>query len=68
MVKQVALVTGASRGIGNAIAMMLGQAGATVIGTATKEEGALKITEDLKAKGLKGFGIAMIEDTKFISS
>lgn len=62
---KIALVTGATRGIGQAIAMTLGHAGATIVGTATKAEGALKITEALKAKGLKGFGIVMdIADAK----
>ena len=44
---QVALVTGASRGIGAAIANALAQAGATVIGTATSEKGAAEIGERL---------------------
>lgn len=56
---RLALVTGATRGIGNAIALSLAEAGATVVGTATKEEGAEKISADLKAKGFKGFGIVM---------
>jgi len=42
---QVALVTGASRGIGNAIALALGGAGARIIGTATSPEGAKRIGE-----------------------
>jgi 3-oxoacyl-[acyl-carrier protein] reductase len=53
---QVALVTGASRGIGRAIALALGQAGATVVGTATTESGAEGISAALAAAGVKGEG------------
>lgn len=53
---EVALVTGASRGIGRAILLALGRAGATVIGTATSEAGAQAITEAIQAEGLKGEG------------
>jgi len=53
---EIALVTGASRGIGKAIAHTLGQAGATVIGTATSEKGAAAIAEGLREAGIKGDG------------
>jgi len=53
---QIALVTGASRGIGRAIAEVLGQRGATVIGTATTVQGAQAIGEILAAAGIKGAG------------
>ena len=56
---KVALVTGASRGIGRAIAVSLGQMGATVIGTATTESGAGKITAGLQEAGVKGRGMAL---------
>lgn len=56
---QVALVTGASRGIGAAIAQTLGKQGAIVIGTATSETGAEKITNALAEAGIKGKGIAL---------
>ncbi len=56
---KVALVTGASRGIGRAIALSLGKAGATVIGTATTESGAAKISETFKAEGVSGQGMAL---------
>lgn len=56
---EIALVTGASRGIGLAIAMELGRHGATVIGTATSNDGASKISEALKAQGIKGQGLVL---------
>jgi 3-oxoacyl-[acyl-carrier protein] reductase len=52
----VALITGASRGIGHAIALALGGAGARVIGTATSAAGAEKFTADLTAHGARGRG------------
>ncbi|MFZ3087101.1 MAG: 3-oxoacyl-ACP reductase FabG [Methylotenera sp.] len=56
---QIALITGASRGIGAAIAIELGKQGATVIGTATSESGASSITDTLAASGIKGEGLAL---------
>ncbi len=53
---EVALVTGATRGIGKAIALALGAQGATVIGTATSESGASTISAYLKEKGINGEG------------
>ena len=52
----VALISGASRGIGRAIALALGRAGAVVIGTATSDSGAQGITAYLKESGLQGRG------------
>lgn len=56
---QIALVTGASRGIGRAIALELGRQGATVIGTATSEDGANAIAEALQSEGVTGTGMAL---------
>ena len=53
---KVALVSGASRGIGRAIAIALGKAGATVVGTATSDSGAAGISEYLLTEGVKGKG------------
>lgn len=57
---QTALVTGASRGIGKAVALELGRLGATVVGTATTAEGAEKISAYLTEAGVSGKG-AMLE-------
>ena len=54
---EIALVTGASRGIGKAIAHELARAGAVVIGTATTDAGAQRIGADLAAAGLQGVGM-----------
>ena len=66
---QIALVTGASRGIGAAIALALGQQGAIVIGTATSAAGAENINAALKAAKIKGMGVALdVNDTAQIEA
>lgn len=59
MSERVALVTGASRGIGKAIAQALGAAGLTVVGTATTVSGAEAISAYLTAAGVKGCGMQL---------
>ena len=56
---QSAIVTGASRGIGKAIAAGLGSQGAYIIGTSTTEMGAISISEFLSAAGLSGKGMVL---------
>ncbi len=56
---KIALVTGASRGIGRAIAEELGAQGAIVIGTATTDAGAQAISEAIAARGGQGVGMLM---------
>jgi 3-oxoacyl-[acyl-carrier protein] reductase len=56
---KIALVTGASRGIGQAVAFELGRQGAVVIGTATTLGGAERIAETLKAAGVEGAGLVL---------
>ena len=56
---KITLITGASRGIGQAIAIKMGQSGAVVIGTATTENGASAINQYLEKSGIKGMGIAL---------
>ena len=59
LTNDLALVTGASRNIGHAIALALGAAGARVVGTATTAEGAAALTETFKAKGIQGRGAVL---------
>jgi len=59
---EIVLVTGASRGIGKAIAETLAAAGATVVGTATSDGGAEKITEYLAPQGGKGMCLNVADD------
>ena len=67
--KQIALITGTSRGIGKAIALKLGNDGATVVGTATTDEGAESITSYLNEAGIKGKGIVLnVNDTDQIKN
>jgi 3-oxoacyl-[acyl-carrier protein] reductase len=56
---QIALITGASRGIGAAIAQALGEQGAIVIGTATSENGAASISSTFAGANIKGEGMAL---------
>jgi 3-oxoacyl-[acyl-carrier protein] reductase len=58
----LALVTGASRGIGRSIALALGRAGATVVGTATTSEGAQKLAAELRAVGIRAHGMVWQAD------
>jgi 3-oxoacyl-[acyl-carrier protein] reductase len=67
--QEIALVSGASRGIGQAIALALGRTGATVIGTATSEHGAAKISAYLEENKLKGCGRVLdVTDTASVDA
>jgi len=66
---QVALVTGATRGIGRAIALALARAGAKVIGTATSDDGAATIGAYLRDAGNAGTGIRLdVRDTAAVDA
>ena len=66
--EKLVLVTGASRGIGRAIALILGNAGATVIGTATSDEGASNITKIFNENNILGKGMKLnVTDNEQIS-
>ena len=62
----IALVTGASRGLGRAIALELGAQGATVIGTATSDAGASEIQKVLDMAGVSGWGV-MVDVTDAVA-
>jgi len=67
--EKLVLVTGASRGIGQAIALTLGKSGATVIGTATSEEGANKISKIFTENNILGKGMMLnVTDNEQISA
>ncbi len=59
LTEEIALVTGASRGIGQAIVLALGRQGASVVGTATTEKGAAAIQSTLDEQDLQGLGLAL---------
>lgn len=66
---KIALITGASRGIGKAVALELGRQGATVIGTATSENGADHINQYLNKARISGMGLVMdVNNTEHINS
>jgi 3-oxoacyl-[acyl-carrier protein] reductase len=67
--REIALVTGASRGIGKAIAQALGAQGAFVIGTSTTDAGAQGITQALNDADAEGFGTALdVTDSESVNA
>ena len=66
--EKIVLVTGATRGIGKAIALTLGEAGATIIGTATSDEGAVNISKIFIENNILGKGMRLdVNDNDQIS-
>ncbi|MEN8801962.1 MAG: SDR family NAD(P)-dependent oxidoreductase, partial [Thiogranum sp.] len=66
---EIALVTGASRGIGQAISLALGKQGAKVVGTATTQKGAAAIQSSFDAQGMQGLGLVLdVTDVDSIAS
>jgi len=59
LTEDIALVTGASRGIGQAIALALGKQGAKVVGTATTQKGANAIQSSFDEQGVQGLGLVL---------
>ena len=69
LANQVVLVTGASRGIGKAIALALGKAGGYIVGTATSEKGAEQTTTYLREAGVAGEGKMLdVRDAQAVAS
>ena len=67
--EKIVLVTGATRGIGKAIALTLGEAGATIIGTATSDEGAVNISKIFTENNILGKGMRLdVNDNDQISA
>lgn len=66
--RRVALITGASRGIGRATAHELGRQGRIVIGTATSDAGAERIDADLAAAGIEGAAASWTSPTRPVST
>lgn len=66
---KIALVTGATRGIGQAIARQLGQHGATVVGTATTQNGADSIDRYLQEAAINGMGMVLnVNDAQLVDN
>jgi len=69
LTEEIAFVTGASRGIGQAIASALGKQGAKVVGTATTDKGAAAIQSSFDEQGLQGLGLVLdVTDVDAIDS